>query len=96
MQLKEGVYLTLMSQVVSDLKLIENNYMGNYKYLDRIQYAFAIHRSYIDAYKLPADIMLPTRDCWRCESKIDLERVNFFLIDRTRKTSHSDNFSYDS
>jgi hypothetical protein len=89
-QFEETVYLTLMSPTTNDRLLIENIFMGNYKYHDKIQCAFAIHKNHVNAYKVPPDVMNPTRDLWRCDGPIDLERVNFFMIDRTANTVHTD------
>jgi hypothetical protein len=81
-----GVFMTIMEPNKSDHELLENNYRGNSRYLERIECAFAIRNCDIAASKVNDRY---GRDVWRCDSDIDLETVEFYLINRTSRSIYN-------
>jgi hypothetical protein len=79
-----GVFMTVLEPSKNDYELICNNYRGNTKYSHRVEVAFAIRKSDInDVTEKFTDERTLNRDLWRCNSDIDLENVDFVLINRT-------------
>ena len=78
-QFGHGVFLTELDPCTSDDELLENNYRGNYKYNERIQYAIAIPKHQIRAIQILDNY---NRNIYRCDYEIDLDSVDFRLISR--------------
>lgn len=74
-----GIFFTELDPSNSDRDLIENNYRGNYKYLERIQYSIAIPKYQIRVRPVNDNF---NRSILRCDYEIDLNMVDFRLINR--------------
>ena len=74
-----GIFFTELDPSNSDRDLIENNYRDNYKYLERIQYSIAIPKYQIRVRPVNDNF---NRSILRCDYEIDLNMVDFRLINR--------------
>lgn len=74
-----GVFMTRMSPRENLDMLLINNYRGNLKYLDKLECAFAIKESHVNAVRIH-DESYPHRDVWRSNREIQLNGNNFALI----------------
>jgi hypothetical protein len=86
--------MTIMSPTEDDDELIQNNYQGNHKYIEKTECAFAIRKHHINACKI-IDPWDRTRDLWRNNEAIDLKEVDFFVI-RRQFARDFDNYDYDT
>ena len=76
-----GVFMTKIAPCSETDLLLTNNYIGNPKYLHRLECAFAIKTSSMIFRKLN-DKFYPSRDIWKSDRDIDLNQCEFYLIDR--------------
>lgn len=74
-----GIFFTELDPSQSDEDLLGNNYRGNYKYLDRLEYAIAIPQDEIQVIQIWDNL---NRNIFRCDYEIDLNSVDFQLIGR--------------
>ena len=76
-----GVFLTVLGPENSDETLVENNYQGNFKYMHKVECAFAFDSDELNPVRIH-DRRDASRDIWRFDRRIDLENFNFKLVYR--------------
>ena len=78
-----GVFLTKMPPCVDEDELLANNYIHkSAHYRTKLEYVFAIKPNYLMKFRQLIDKFDPSRDIWKCDTDIDLNKCEFYLIKR--------------
>ena len=77
-----GVFFTKLEPSLETYDLLENNYRGNEKYLNKLECAFAFKADSFKKLIKIRDRFHPIRDIWKSSHDIDLFKCTFFLIFR--------------
>ncbi len=78
-----GVFMTKMPPCADEDELLANNYIHKSRYYrTKLECAFAIKPNHSMRFQQLADKFDLSRDIWKCDTDIDLNQCEFYLIMR--------------